>query len=255
MPRIEADEAKLMNEHLTGGGAGPRRRARRIGGRGARGSHGEPHDRWLVSYADLVTLLLALFILLYATADAGRARAVAEALRAQFGAGEDDDAAATAGRGVLPGADSLAETQAAFERAVLASASLRGKARVGRDARGVFISLTEAGFFAPGVAEVRDAESAAAVDALAAVLRESSAPIRVEGHTDSQPISTPRYPSNWELSAARGASVLARLAAAGVPEGRMSVAGFAGERPVAGNETQEGRALNRRVDIVVLGQN
>lgn len=211
----------------------------------------ESHERWLVSYADLVTLLLALFIVLYATADANRARAIAAAVRAQF----EGESAPPAGRGVLPGGDSLASIQASVEHAVAARDSLRRNARVRREGRALIISLTEAGFFAPGDANVRDAEALASVDALAAALAGESAPVRVEGHTDSLPISNARYPSNWELSAARASAVLSRLAAAGVAPSRLSIAGYAGERPVAPNDTPQGRALNRRVDVVVLGEN
>lgn len=219
-------------------------------GRARRGdARVEPHERWLVSYADLVTLLLALFIVLYATADAGRARAIAEAVRAQF----EGEGSPAAGRGVLPGGDSLAGVQASVERAVAARDSLRRNARVRREGRALIISLNEAGFFAPGDAAVRDAEALAAVDALAATLAGESAPVRVEGHTDSLPISNARYPSNWELSAARASAVLSRFAAAGVTPARLSIAGYAGERPVAPNDTPQGRALNRRVDVVVLG--
>jgi chemotaxis protein MotB len=93
------------------------------------------------------------------------------------------------------------------------------------------------------------------LDALADTLRESAqkaAQIRVEGHTDSTPIATARYPSNWELSSARASAVLTRLMSRGVPSSRLALAGYAGERPVADNATAEGRALNRRVDLVVL---
>jgi chemotaxis protein MotB len=76
--------------------------------------------------------------------------------------------------------------------------------------------------------------------------------VRVEGHTDSQPISTSRFPSNWELSAARATTVLRHFVKRSIPASRMSVAGYAGERPIADNTTLDGRALNRRVDIVVL---
>jgi chemotaxis protein MotB len=216
----------------------------------ARGTHGEPHERWLVSYADLVTLLLALFVVLYAAADAGRARAVAEAVRAQFGGGEQGPA----GSGVLPGGDSFDETEAAIARAFAERDALRQNASMRREGRGLIVSLSEAGFFAPGDATVRGAEAQAAIAALAEALAGGSAPVRVEGHTDSQPISNARYPSNWELSAARASTVLARLAASGVAPERLSIAGYAGERPVATNATPEGRALNRRVDIIVLGR-
>jgi chemotaxis protein MotB len=95
-------------------------------------------------------------------------------------------------------------------------------------------------------------EAGALLDELADTLRDEHTLLRIEGHTDSTPIFTARYPSNWELSSARAAAVLTRLAARGISSARLSLAGYAGERPVADNSTLEGRALNRRVDLVIL---
>lgn len=224
------------------------RRGRKHSAR-AESSH---RDRWLLSYADLVTLLLALFVVLYAAADHDRARAIAQYITAEFG---DAEATATTGdaggHGVLPGADSLVEARRGIERALAANDALRAHAQVAVTERGLVVSLAEAGFFAPGEATVRD-DARPLVDALADSLRESNMPLRVEGHTDSTPISTARYPSNWELSAARASAVLARLVARGFPPAQLSVAGYAGEQPVADNAMPEGRALNRRVDLVIL---
>ena len=212
----------------------------------------ESRDRWLLSYADLVTLLLAIFIVMYAAADHERATKIASAIAAQFSEGGATNAPAAAG--VLPGADSLVASRAAIDRAFAMNSSLRNRARVKVTERGVVISLTEAGFFAPADASIRE-DAAPLLDALAAALRESATQVRIEGHTDSTPIATARYPSNWELSAARAATVLSHLVDLGVPASRLSVAGFAGERPVGDNATPEGRALNRRVDLVVLRSN
>lgn len=208
----------------------------------------ESRDRWLVSYADLMTLLLALFIVLYAAADHERATKIASAIAAQF---SEAGAANAPASGVLPAADSLVAARSAIDRAFAMSSSLRNRARVKVTERGIVVSLTEAGFFAPADASIRE-DALAVLDELAQAVRESKAQVRVEGHTDSLPISTARYPSNWELSAARAATVLSHLVDRGVPASRLSVAGFAGERPVGDNVTPEGRALNRRVDLVVL---
>jgi chemotaxis protein MotB len=199
-----------------------------------------------------MTLLLALFIVLYAAADHERATKIASAIAAQFS--EGGATTVQAASGVLPGADSLVAARAAIDRAFAMNSSLRDRARVKVTERGVVISLTEAGFFAPADASIRG-DALTMLDTLAQALLESNAQVRVEGHTDSLPISTVRYPSNWELSAARGATVLSQLVKAGVPASRMSVAGFAGERAVGDNATPEGRALNRRVDLVLLRSN
>ena len=227
---------------------------RRGRGRGANLDHA-PEDaqqqRWLVSYADLVTLLLALFVVLYAAADRDRARTFAAAVSQQFGT------IPVGGDGVLPGTsqivpgDPLAAERRKLESAFATNDALRTRARLSITERGLIVSLAEAGFFAEGESEVRP-DALPVLEALAASLTDSSALMRIEGHTDATPIATARYPSNWELSAARASNVLAYFAARGHLASRLSVAGYAGERPVADNSTLEGRALNRRVDLVVL---
>ena len=209
-------------------------------------------DRWLISYADLVTLLFSLFVVLYAAADYDRARAVSEALAGQISGSQLPSAGSMpGGRGVLPGAESLVAARKAVSRAMAENEELRSRARVSNTERGLIISLAEAGFFAPGEATIRD-DASDMLDELAETLRGTRTLVRVEGHTDSTPISTARYPSNWELSSARASAVLAQLVARGIESTRLSVAGYASERPVADNSTPEGRALNRRVDLVVL---
>jgi len=212
----------------------------------------ESRDRWLVSYADLVTLLLALFIVLYAAADQRRAVKVVSAIAAQFNEAPTESAPQqTESLGVLPGSDSIVGTQASFDRAIAGNKDLRDRTRISLTERGLVVSLTEAGFFAPGDQTIRP-DAFSLLDAVADVLNESNVQIRVEGHTDSLPISTSRYPSNWELSSARATTVLSYLVKRAVPPARLSVAGFAGERPIADNGTPEGRAMNRRVDLVIL---
>jgi chemotaxis protein MotB len=212
----------------------------------------ESRDRWLISYADLVTLLLALFIVLFASADRQRATNIASAMAVQFH--ENGATVWPGGAGVLPASNSLAAARAAIARAFAANEELRHRATVKVTERGLVISLTEAGFFAPAEADIRP-DALPLLDTLAEALRESDSPVRVEGHTDSLPIATARYPSNWELSAARATTVLTRLVARNIPTTRLSVAGYADARPVADNSTYEGRALNRRVDLVVLRSN
>lgn len=207
-------------------------------------SDSEDHqrDRWLISYADLVTLLLALFIVMYAASDRENARQVAAGFSAQNG-----------GAGVLPGAEHPSPEGSDLERSLLSNPVIAQRAKVQQTDRGLVVSLAEAGFFAPGDAELSGG-AVEAIDAIASSLGGSQTPIRVEGHTDSIPISNSRYPSNWELSTARASKVLARLTEAGIRPERLSAAGYGGFQPAADNLTPEGRARNRRVDVVVLNR-
>jgi chemotaxis protein MotB len=197
-------------------------------------------DRWLISYADLVTLLLALFIVLYAASDKERAKQIAESFSAQN----------TGGSGILPGSPSEKD-EGSVDRKFLENPVLMQKTKMRQSKYGLVVSLSEAGFFASGDAAI-NAEAQGVIDAIVASLREGGAQVRIEGHTDSTPISTGRYPSNWELSTARASSVLARLIEQGIDPARLSAAGYAGFQPIADNSTAEGRAQNRRVDIVIL---
>ncbi len=220
------------------------------------GDDAHHRDRWLVSYADLMTLLFALFAVLYAAADRERALVLAAALSQQIAGAPVPGVTAgpPGGNGVLPGNDSVVEARAAVEQALAQNEMLRSRARVRTTANGFVVSLAEAGFFAAGEAAVRD-DARGLIDTLADTLSRARTQIRVEGHTDATPIATARYPSNWELSSARASTVLAQLVARGIAPARLSVAGYASERPVADNNTLEGRALNRRVDLVILQMN
>lgn len=202
---------------------------------------GQGRDRWLISYADLITLLLALFIVLYASSDRERARQIAESFAAQN----------TGGSGVLPGNDSEKNDAAGVDKKLTENPVLMQKTKMRQSKYGLVVSLSEAGFFASGDASV-NSDADAVIATLADSLRDTNTQIRIEGHTDSTPISTGRYPSNWELSTARASSVLAKLIEHGINPARLSAAGYAGFQPIADNSTPEGRAQNRRVDIVIL---
>ncbi len=211
----------------------------------------EPHDRWLISYADLVTLLFTLFVVLYAAADHERAARVAEAVSEVVRTEPKPAAVIPGGKGVLPGGQAVTEARAAMESAFAINRTLRSRARIISTRDGFIVSLAEAGFFAPGEATVRE-DARALIETMADLLRKSQASLRVEGHTDSTPIATARFPSNWELSSARASVVLAQFVARGLPPAHLSLAGYAGERPIADNSTTEGRAMNRRVDLVIM---
>jgi chemotaxis protein MotB len=203
----------------------------------------ESRDRWLISYADLVTLLLALFIVMYGASDRERAKAIAESFSGKSAAGD----------GILLANDGKREEKSSSEIKVLENAVLLQKTKMKQTERGLVVSLSEAGFFAPGDATV-SAEAQSVIKNLAESIQNSQIPIRVEGHTDSTPISNARYGSNWELSTTRAANVLQQLVENGIAPERLSASGYGGFQPVAGNDTPEGRSQNRRVDIVILNR-
>jgi chemotaxis protein MotB len=129
-----------------------------------------------------------------------------------------------------------------------------GKLEIKQEERGLVISMRQAAFFPSGDDTV-DPNTYAAIDKIATLFRNSPNPIRLEGHTDSIPIHTDRFHNNWELSAARGIAMLDLLSTRfGIPHERLAVVGYADTVPKASNDTEEGRARNRRVDIVILNQ-
>jgi chemotaxis protein MotB len=190
----------------------------------------------LFGYADIVTLLFACFAALYASAVAPARATVAEAAASP-------EANRTEPRKVADLSNEIKQ-QLARESELHID--------VTASARGTVISLAEAGSFAPGDAELSPA-AIRAIANLAAILRPQPHQIRVEGHTDDRPIRNQQFASNWELSTARATRVVQWLIEAGqiTPE-RLSAAGYAEHRPRVANSTADGRARNRRVDIVVL---
>jgi len=205
-------------------------------------SEAESRDRWLISYADLVTLLLALFIVMYAESDYERAHKIAASFSAENNSG---------GSGILPDGSTETEERAKFQESLMNDPVLMQSAKVRQTKSGLIISFSEAGVFAPGEASLGEAAQNL-IKNLAEKLKTNSSLIRVEGHTDSVPISNAKFSSNWELSTARAANVLQKLVENGIAPERLSAAGYGGFQPVADNSTPEGRAQNRRVDVVVL---
>jgi len=203
----------------------------------------ENHERWLISYADLVTLLLALFIVMYGASDYERAHKIAESFSAQN----------TGGSGIFPGKNTEADERAKFEQKLTENPVLMQKAKVRQTKAGMVVSLSEAGVFAPGEAAI-NADAQTLIKTFAETLQTTQVQIRVEGHTDSTPISNAKFSSNWELSTARAANVLQKLVENGINPERLSAAGYGGFQPLADNSTPEGRAQNRRVDVVILNQ-
>ena len=247
-----------------------------------RESH-ENHERWLVSYADFITLLFAFFVVMFASTqtDRSKARAVSDSVRDALEHGQFSNTLSTVlGRGkhenskppVNPERVRQSENQAEQKAlppppsappADLAKSlttlehGLGGELKAGKiglklEGRGLVISLREATFFASGDDTVAPG-SDAILAKIAAEIQKFNNPIRLEGHTDSRPIHNSRFRSNWELSVARSIAMLELLEQKfGIATERLSVAGYAENAPVESNETEDGRARNRRVDLVVL---
>jgi chemotaxis protein MotB len=138
-------------------------------------------------------------------------------------------------------------------RKIINDKKLSGKVQVIENERGITIRLlTDNMLFESGQADLNGNETALLDDIAHTIRTMVDNPIAVEGHTDNLPIDTPRFPSNWELSTTRATTVLRYLGDHGVNWNRLQAAGYADQRPVASNDSEQGRRLNRRVDIVVL---
>jgi chemotaxis protein MotB len=243
------------------------------------------HERWLVSWADFMTLLFALFTSLYAisTADPKKAGAMAESTRAAFkldvltapkpsyGSGSTHKAGETAPRNPADDApmseqgnkpqmvDPTATREAKMLQSTLArlqalvpTLPLHADITVKQTKNSIVISLKDKAFFNRGSAKLLP-PALPVLDKLATLLLESGMYLRVEGHTDNRPTHSKHFVSNWDLSAARAVSVVQYFADEyAYPPETMAVAGYASGRPVTSNDTDEGRQSNRRVDIVLL---
>jgi chemotaxis protein MotB len=236
------------------------------------------HERWLVSFADFMTLLFALFVVLYtfAKADQKRQTQVSDAIDTAFQSlglfpdamkrpSDSKNGSASADKSAIPmnivmGEDVLspAKVKDDLERMKreleqkLSNqvATHTVSMKMGRD--GLVISLKEAGFFDSGSATPKPA-TMVTLRQIAESLGKTPYDMRVEGHTDNIPIHTAEFDSNWELSSAR-ATRIARLLLQlkTITPDRISAAGYAEFHPVASNDTAEGRSQNRRIDLVVL---
>jgi chemotaxis protein MotB len=239
-----------------------RRAAPRIGGIGAgtrevgvvtiRPTHSAvSRDRWLISYADFMTLLCAFFTALYAASLAETRAALAAA--AEPSATPRVPAVVAPPLPAAPAIDRAAALRVAIETALEAELSA-GYLQLVDDRRGLVIEVPEAGAFAVGQAELVP-EAVRMLTRVAAMLATLPNAVRVEGHTDDRPIRTSVFASNWDLSTARATRVVAFLVTEGrVAPARLSAAGYAEFKPRGDNGTADGRARNRRVDLVVLNE-
>ncbi|HEX3966618.1 MAG TPA: flagellar motor protein MotB [Edaphobacter sp.] len=234
------------------------------------------HERWLVSYADFITLLFAFFVVLFASSQTDKNKQIklAEAMQSAFTPLGTFDAhsktppltdhnAAIIAKATpaaltppLPtsSTETLEQTRARLTK-LLAEEIAAGRLPPGGmtmriTSDGLVISLHEIGFFPSGSAEVR-ASAITMIAILAKTLPPGS--LRVEGHTDNVPIHTAQFASNWELSTARSTAIARLLLERGpINPANLSAAGYAEFHPVASNATEGGRTQNRRVDIILL---
>lgn len=233
------------------------------------------HDRWLVSYADFITLLFAFFVVMFASSrqDHTKVKQVESSIRAAFQSMGVFPAAstqpnlssatlvppasvlmATMGDDVesLPGVmEDLTNMKRRMEH-VLAPQIANGTVAISLGRGGLLISLRDVGFFESGSA-IPKRSSLPTLDVIGRGIAAAPYDVRIEGHTDDVPIQNSQYPSNWELSTAR-ATELTRLFIEEnhILPARLSAAGYAQYHPIASNLTEEGRGRNRRVDIIVL---
>jgi chemotaxis protein MotB len=244
------------------------------------------HEAWAIPYGDLVTLLLAFFVVMYAVSSVneGKYRVLSDSLNAAFrgtprtmepvAIGEKvakarmDDTLA----GINPGQAIKFEDQEAARKKAASDEALQTQLRnmtddlqnamqllidqdmirVQRAPSWVEVQIKTDILFPSGSAEIQPA-AVDILERLAAILAERPYPIRIEGHTDNRPIKTAQFPSNWELSAARASRIVRLFEQRGITSNRMVVAGMGENRPLAGNDTAAGRNHNRRVALVILG--
>ena len=213
------------------------------------------HERWLISYADFMTLLFAFFVVLFASVQHEKVslHKVSRSISAGFNSlgAHAAESAGEAPAQASPSATPAGELGGEL-KSVLGDAIARHEVVVEESPDGLTISLRELGFFDSGNARLLPGAEEP-IRKVARVLMQHHLELRVEGHSDDQPIHNAMFDSNWELSAARGMTVLMLLVQdAGFDPGRISLAAYGPYRPVASNSTAEGRRVNRRVDLVVI---
>jgi len=233
----------------------------------------ENHERWLVSYADFITLLFAFFVVMYALSsiNEGKYRILSDSISSAFRNVPGDNSGAIVQ--INPNAPmpvaipfkrppptnlktdvarqqnkELLRKKAKEITEALAPLVQQGQVRITEGVLGITVEINASVLFDSGEARLQ-VPAVRALTAVGQILATTDFPITVEGHTDNAPISTPLFPSNWELSGARAASVVRLFIDTGVDARRLTATGHAEQRPVADNAVPEGRQRNRRVAI------
>ncbi|HEX7641007.1 MAG TPA: flagellar motor protein MotD [Burkholderiaceae bacterium] len=229
----------------------------------------ENHERWLVSYADFITLLFAFFVVMYAISsiNTGKYRVLSDSLGNAFGREAPQVPPSRAQlelglNGLKPLIVLRREAMARRDYAQLSVLSRnlqqtlaplisQGKVQVTQSSRGINVTINSSVLFATGEAKLTN-DARDILKSVATTLKSDKHALQVEGHTDNVPISTPLFASNWELSSARAGSVVRLFAENGVAENRMLAIGHSSTQPIDSNDTNEGRAHNRRVEVMIL---
>jgi chemotaxis protein MotB len=222
---------------------------------------------WIITFADMVTLLMVFFILLFAigTVEQDKWRQIKESLREALGADAIEELGTRQGLDVIQTRVDEQTVHAVDEVGAMVNREmediiseveefvfknkLSGEVRVSSDERGAVITISDVVLFPPGSAEMTP-KGRNTLSQVFDVLKQFNYNVKVEGHTDNTPIHTLRYPSNWELSASRASEVAHMLIDDGYPPERLSVEGFAEFRPKVPNTSLENRAINRRIEVV-----
>ncbi|WP_448587644.1 OmpA/MotB family protein [Thermocrinis sp.] len=222
----------------------------------------EVSEKWAIPYADFLTLLLCLFIALFAMAQAGKQAALeyAQAFAKAFGMRlvpfQETLPKQILPQPVVPRSEPTEkgrklQRQIRELEEILKRIGLEGELKVSYEVIGIRLILQERILFPPGSADLKP-EIYPVLDKIYEIINEIPNPVEIEGHTDSIPISTEKFPSNWELSSARASSIVRYFIAKGIAPEKLKASGYADTKPIASNATPEGRAQNRRVEIVIL---
>ncbi|MDR3289029.1 MAG: OmpA family protein [Peptococcaceae bacterium] len=225
----------------------------------------ENADRWLLTYSDLITLLMIFFVVLYSISkvDAEKFKAVADSLSVSLGGAQAaspalaDDSSGTA-------LIDLPELEASSEEEKMSIEVIKNKIDAfakdnqiehklssSIEERGLVVSIQDTLLFDSGSAVIT-AGARSILEKIAVVLYATPNYIRVEGHTDDLPIRTEQFPSNWELSAARATHIVQLMIASGISPVRLSETGYSEYRPLVPNDSEANRNRNRRVDLIIL---
>ena len=229
----------------------------------------KPSSSWQGTYGDMITLMLCFFVMLYnpSEVDITQLATITQSLQMNETESVSGGLSLSAGRlsdlgnniNSLPSIEKGKSLGLAKKKAVslFAPDVKSNRITVTSDERGLIITLLSDNFFDEGSAELNINETRETLLRLSEFFKAPELKdrrFRIEGHTDNVPVESDKYPSNWELSATRAVNVLHYLADYGVEENSFSIAGYADTHPKFSNDTPEGRAYNRRVDIIILDE-